>query len=85
MGEVSTDPQPLALPTLSDPPPPGSRTVTTDDGVPLHVEVDGVADAPVTVVFSHGFTARLAATWARSSTPPRPRGRSCSPGTRWAA
>jgi pimeloyl-ACP methyl ester carboxylesterase len=60
MGEVSTDPQPLTLPRLSDPPPPGSRTVTTDDGVPLHVEVDGVADAPVTVVFSHGFTARLA-------------------------
>jgi pimeloyl-ACP methyl ester carboxylesterase len=60
MGEVSTDPQPLTLPTLSDPPPPGSRTVTSDDGVPLHVEVDGVADAPVTVVFSHGFTARLA-------------------------
>ena len=60
MGDVSTDPQPLALPTLSDPPPPGSRTVTTDDGVPLHVEVDGLADAPVTVVFSHGFTARLA-------------------------
>jgi pimeloyl-ACP methyl ester carboxylesterase len=60
MGDVSTDPQPLTLPRLSDPPPPGSRTVTTDDGVPLHVEVDGVADAPVTVVFSHGFTARLA-------------------------
>lgn len=34
--------------------------MTTDDGVPLHVEFDGTTDAPVTVVFSHGFTARLA-------------------------
>jgi pimeloyl-ACP methyl ester carboxylesterase len=47
------------LPGPSGPPPPGSRTVTTDDGVPLHVEVDGDPDAPLTVVFSHGFTARL--------------------------
>jgi len=41
------------------PPPPGSQIVTTDDGVPLHVEVDGKPDAHLTVVFSHGFTARL--------------------------
>ncbi|WP_244524168.1 alpha/beta hydrolase [Blastococcus sp. DSM 46786] len=43
--------------------------MTTDDGVDLHVEFDGVAggggagggtDAPLTVVLSHGFTARLA-------------------------
>ncbi|MFD2093379.1 alpha/beta fold hydrolase [Blastococcus deserti] len=54
------DPPLLSLPSLSAPPPPGSRTVTTDDGVPLHVEVDGVADADLTVLFSHGFTARLA-------------------------
>ena len=60
MSGVSIDPPPLTLPSLSDPPPPGSRTVTTDDGVPLHVEVDGDETAPVTVVFSHGFTARLA-------------------------
>jgi pimeloyl-ACP methyl ester carboxylesterase len=37
--------------------------VITDDGVPLHVEVDGWAggdgSAPLTVLFSHGFTARL--------------------------
>ncbi|WP_104525802.1 alpha/beta fold hydrolase [Blastococcus atacamensis] len=43
---------------------PGSRVVTTDDGVGLHVEFDGPpgggdAGAP-TVVFCHGFTARLA-------------------------
>jgi pimeloyl-ACP methyl ester carboxylesterase len=33
--------------------------VRTPDGVRLHVEEDGVPDAPVTVVFSHGFTAQL--------------------------
>ncbi|PRY47406.1 pimeloyl-ACP methyl ester carboxylesterase [Geodermatophilus tzadiensis] len=47
------------VPRQPGPPPPGSRTVRTDDGVDLHVEVDGRADAPLTVVFSHGFTARL--------------------------
>jgi pimeloyl-ACP methyl ester carboxylesterase len=64
MGGVPTDQPPLSLPAPTGPPPPGSRTVTTDDGVPLHVEVDGRAggdgSAPLTVVFSHGFTARLA-------------------------
>ncbi|WP_448640213.1 alpha/beta fold hydrolase [Geodermatophilus sp. URMC 63] len=47
------------VPQQPGPPPPGSRTVRTDDGVDLHVEVDGREDAPLTVVFSHGFTARL--------------------------
>ncbi len=61
MSRVPTDftPSP-SLPAPTGPPPPGSRTVTTDDGVPLHVEVDGDASAPLTVVLSHGFTARLA-------------------------
>jgi pimeloyl-ACP methyl ester carboxylesterase len=36
--------------------PPG---LEVDDGVFLHVETDGAADAPVTVVFAHGFAARL--------------------------
>jgi pimeloyl-ACP methyl ester carboxylesterase len=66
---VPSDPPLLVLPSLDAPPPPGSRVVTTDDGVNLHVEFDGPAggggvggdaSAPVTVVFSHGFTARLA-------------------------
>ena len=57
---MPTDPPPLVLPALTGPPPPGSRTVTTDDGVDLHVEFDGDPDAALTVVFSHGFTARLA-------------------------
>ncbi len=52
-------PAPIALPAPTGPPPPGSRTVVTDDGVPLHVEVDGRENAALTVVFAHGFTARL--------------------------
>ncbi len=56
---------PPSLPSPADPPPPGSRVVETDDWVRLHVEFDGVGwagngTAPLTVVFSHGFTARLA-------------------------
>jgi len=31
------------------------RTVTTKEGVPLHVEIDGDPKAPLTVVFVHGF------------------------------
>lgn len=34
-------------------------TVTTSDGVSLHVEVDGPEDAPLTVVFCHGYTLNL--------------------------
>ncbi|MGY1594220.1 alpha/beta fold hydrolase [Geodermatophilus sp. SYSU D00708] len=52
-----------ATPQPPGPPPPGSRTVRTDDGVDLHVEVDGEAASRLTVVLSHGFTARLAE-WA---------------------
>jgi pimeloyl-ACP methyl ester carboxylesterase len=51
---------PPSLPAPVGPPPPGSRVVETDDGVRLHVEFDGPENAPLTVVFSHGFTARLA-------------------------
>ena len=61
----------MVLPPLRGPLPPGSRTVTTDDGIDLHVEVEEVAGAagrtataaPLTVLFAHGFTARLAE-WA---------------------
>ncbi|HTP17536.1 MAG TPA: alpha/beta hydrolase [Streptosporangiaceae bacterium] len=31
-------------------------TVLADDGVPLHTEISGPDDAPVTVIFSHGYT-----------------------------
>ncbi|MCU1588055.1 MAG: Pimeloyl-ACP methyl ester carboxylesterase [Frankiales bacterium] len=36
------------------------RTVTADDGVPLHVEEVGPAGAPLTLVFCHGYTNQLA-------------------------
>lgn len=31
------------------------RTITTDEGIPLHVEISGDPKAPLTVVFTHGF------------------------------
>ncbi|MBO2452230.1 alpha/beta hydrolase [Actinomadura barringtoniae] len=31
-------------------------TVLADDGLPLHVEIDGPDDAPLTLVFCHGYT-----------------------------
>jgi pimeloyl-ACP methyl ester carboxylesterase len=31
-------------------------TVLADDGVPLHAEISGADDAPVTVIFTHGYT-----------------------------
>ena len=37
-----------------------TRTVTADDGVPLHVEEVGPPDAAVTVVFCHGYTQEMA-------------------------
>jgi pimeloyl-ACP methyl ester carboxylesterase len=64
----------LDLPSLADPPPPGSRTVRTDDGVDLHVEVDENPDARLTVVLAHGFTARLAE-WELQREVLRPRAR----------
>jgi pimeloyl-ACP methyl ester carboxylesterase len=33
-----------------------AMTVTADDGLPLHVEISGPADAPVTIIFCHGYT-----------------------------
>ena len=48
---MPSDPPPLVLPPLDAPPPPGSRVVTTYDGVDLHVEFDGPAASPLTVVF----------------------------------
>ena len=36
------------------------RRVVADDGLPLHVEEVGAPDAPLTVVFSHGYTQQLA-------------------------
>jgi pimeloyl-ACP methyl ester carboxylesterase len=33
-----------------------TMTVLADDGLPLHVEVTGPKDAPVTIIFCHGYT-----------------------------
>ncbi|HVB46652.1 MAG TPA: alpha/beta hydrolase [Streptosporangiaceae bacterium] len=33
-----------------------AMTVIADDGLPLHVETSGPADAPVTIIFCHGYT-----------------------------
>ena len=41
------------------PSPDGSYTVLADDGTRLHAEVDDMPGSPLTVVFVHGFTARL--------------------------
>ncbi|NUW40730.1 alpha/beta fold hydrolase [Nonomuraea rhodomycinica] len=35
------------------------RVLTTSDGVSLHVEIDGPEDAPLTVVFCHGYCLNL--------------------------
>ncbi len=37
------------------------RTVLADDGVPLHVEEVGPSQAPVTLLFVHGYTQEMAA------------------------
>ena len=37
-----------------------SRSVVADDGVPLHVEEVGDPDAPLTIIFTHGFTLAMA-------------------------
>ncbi|RVX47142.1 pimeloyl-ACP methyl ester carboxylesterase [Nonomuraea polychroma] len=35
------------------------RTLITSDGVALHVEIDGPEDAPLTIVFCHGYCLNL--------------------------
>jgi len=32
-----------------------AMTVLADDGLPLHVEISGPEDAPVTIIFCHGY------------------------------
>src|SRR4051812_48519564 len=67
-------PADVVLPSLSEPPPPGARTLRTEDGVDLHVEVEENPDSPLTVVLAHGFTARLAE-WQLQREALRPRAR----------
>src|SRR3954462_10684456 len=73
-GRTGTMRPEIVLPSLSDPPPPGSRTVRTDDGVDLHVEGDENENTALTVVLAHGFTARLAE-WQLQRAVLRPRAR----------
>lgn len=49
-------PDPAAREELGALPPERARTVLTDDGVALHVEEVGSPDAPLTVLFAHGWT-----------------------------
>jgi len=44
---------------FDSPPTDRSYSVATADGVALHVEEVGPADAPLTVIFAHGWTLRL--------------------------
>jgi pimeloyl-ACP methyl ester carboxylesterase len=44
-----------ALMKPDDPPPTRPMTVTADDGVELHVEIQEAPGAPLTVVFCHGY------------------------------
>lgn len=46
------------LPEPLPPPPAGSTTVVTRDGIKLHAHVAGLPDSDVTLVFVHGFLAR---------------------------
>jgi pimeloyl-ACP methyl ester carboxylesterase len=46
---------PAVVTEPEDPPPTRSMTVSADDGVELHVEIQEAPDAPVTVVFCHGY------------------------------
>ena len=54
------------------PAPAAGDDVVADDGTRLHVEVDEVPGSAVTVVFVHGFTARLEEFAAAARDPARP-------------
>lgn len=43
------------MPTVQDPADPSPTVVFATDGTPLHAEVRGNPDAPVTIVLSHGY------------------------------
>jgi pimeloyl-ACP methyl ester carboxylesterase len=55
VGRLRTQPDPAALEPFGQ-----LRgrpvTVLADDGVPLHAEISGPEDAPLTIVFCHGYT-----------------------------
>jgi len=60
IGRTRLRPDPEAAEPFFALPADRTRTVRADDGVALHVEEVGRADAPLTVVFSHGYAHELA-------------------------
>jgi pimeloyl-ACP methyl ester carboxylesterase len=60
VGRTRLRPDPEALEAFGRLPADRTLTVTADDGVALHVEEVGPADAALTVVFCHGYTQELA-------------------------
>lgn len=55
VGRIRLRPDPAAAETFGGPF--GEEmTVLADDGVPLHVQLSGSPDAPVTIIFCHGYT-----------------------------
>ena len=60
VGRVRLRPDPDAREPFFLLPADRTRTVLTEDGVPLHVEEVGPADAPLTVVFVHGYVQEMA-------------------------
>ena len=58
IGRARSQPDPYADEPLGKLHTEGLRVVASD-GTALHVEVDGNPDAPLTVVFAHGFTLRM--------------------------
>jgi pimeloyl-ACP methyl ester carboxylesterase len=60
IGRTRLAPDPDAKEPFFQLPADRTRTVTADDGVPLHVEEVGPAEAPLTLVFCHGYTNQLA-------------------------
>lgn len=61
IGRTRLKPDPQARQPFFELPADRTRTVRTADGVALHVEEVGPANAPLTVVFVHGYTQQLAA------------------------
>jgi pimeloyl-ACP methyl ester carboxylesterase len=60
VGRTRLRPDPEADEPFFDLPADRTTTVRADDGTALHVEQVGPVDAPVTVVFCHGYTHELA-------------------------
>jgi len=60
VGRTRQGPDPDAAETWGELPADRVHEVLADDGVPLHVEEVGPADAPLTVVLAHGYTQELA-------------------------